>query len=176
MENVNNSVVGYYDDYLEKVMEVARLTTKDNSVLLSFNIEDGKCQSKVEMIELDGTRGAVKCVNFACTDAFYSNFLEKLVREYAQSTKIILTDIIDIDGDNQFTFRMVGESNDLFSVDGISKDYALKLKEISEQFVSDDSKSLVKVPDEAGISNSMGLVMLGLLMTIIVLTLTLFKI
>ena len=71
---------------------------------------------------------------------------------------------------------MVGESNDLFSVDGISKDYALKLKEISEQFVSDDAKSLVKVPDEAGISNSMGLVMLGLLMTIIVLTLTLFKI
>ena len=101
---------------------------------------------------------------------------QKLVREYAQSTNIILTDIIDIDGDNQFTFRMVGETNDLFSIDGISKDYALKLKEISEQVVSQDSKNLVKVPDEAGISNSMGLVMLGLLMTIIFLTLTLFKI
>ena len=124
MEKTNCcNVVGYYDEYLEKVMEIASLSSKDNSVLVTFNIEDNKCLSKV-----------------------------------------ILTDIIDIDGDNQFTFRMVGEDNDLFSVDGISKDYALKLKYLVDNYVAEDGKQKVKVSDEAGMSNVFGLVILGALM------------
>lgn len=165
MEKTNCcNVVGYYDEYLEKVMEIASLSSKDNSILVTFNIEDNKCLSKVELLEQNGDRGALKSVSFACTDSFYTTFLEKLVVKYAISGKVILTDIIDIDGDNQFTFRMVGEDNDLFSVDGISKDYALKLKSLVDNYVAEDGKQKVKVSDEAGMSDVFGLVILGALM------------
>ena len=79
MEKTNCcNVVGYYDEYLEKVMEIASLSSKDNSVLVTFNIEDNKCLSKVELLEQNGDRGALKSVSFACTDSFYTTFLEKL--------------------------------------------------------------------------------------------------
>lgn len=174
MEKENSCIVGYYEEYLEKVLEIARLTTKDNSILISFTVEDGKCSSKVELLEQNGDRGALKSVNFACTDNFKTNFLEKLVVEYAKTTNVILSDIIDIDGDNQFTFRMVSESNDLFSIDGISKEYALKLKSIVEESVATDGKQLVKVSDEAGMSNALGLTMLVSMMIIIILSLLVF--
>lgn len=174
MERENSNVVGYYDEYLEKVLEVARLTTKDNSILIGFTIEDGKCNSKVELLEQNGDRGAVKSVNFAYTETFKTNFLERLVVEYIKTTNVILSDIIDIDGDNQFTFRMVSESNDMFTIDGISKEYALKLKSLVEENVSTDNKQLVKSNNEAGMSNAMGLTMLVSMMIIIILSLWLF--
>ena len=166
-----NCKVGYYEEYLKKVLELAKMTTKENSILVSFSIEDGKCRSKVELLEQDGTKGNTKSVSFACTDSFYTNFLEVLVNEYSSTINIVLVDIIDMDGDNQFTFRMVGESNDLFSIDGISKDYAYKLKNIVE---SVNNKKIEDISSEAGISNAFGLVMLGSIMVVIFLTLMLF--
>ena len=168
-----NRKIGYYEEYLNKVLELTKMTTKENSILVSFSIEDGKCQSKVELLEQDGTKGDTKSVSFACTDSFYTNFLEVLVKEYSSSIDIVLVDIIDMDGDNQFTFRMVGESNDLFSIDGISKDYAYKLKNIVESIR--ESKVTINNSSEAGISNAFGLVMLGSIMVVIFLTLMLFK-
>lgn len=173
MNNTNSNVVGYYDKYLCKILDVARLTTKDNSVLISFSINDSKCNSKVELLEQDGTKSIEMNVNFACTESFYDNFLEKLVLEYSDIVSVVVTDIIDIDGDNLFTFRMVGESNDLFSVDGISSNYAKKLKEIvteGKDIALNKEKTLIKTTDEAGISNTFGLLILVLMGIVIILS------
>ena len=170
MNNTNSNAVGYYDEYVNKILDVARLTTKENSVLISLSIVDDKCNSKVELLEQNGSIGPSMCVNFACTENFYNNFLEKLVVEYSSFANIILSDIIDIDGDNRFTFRMVGESNDLFSIDGISNEYAKELKRLVEEGKIEDKKTLIKTNDEAGISNSLGLLIMGLMMVVIILS------
>jgi hypothetical protein len=167
MNKENN--VSYYDEYLGKILDIVKMTTKENSILICFNIEDGKCKSKVELLEQDGTVGALKNVNFACTENFYSNFLERLIIEYLKINEVALTDIIDIDGDKKYTFRIVGESNDLFSIDGISKEYALKLKEMVDK--PDTENAFI---NEDGISNTLSLVMLASLMTVIILSLIVF--
>ena len=173
MNNTNSNVVGYYDEYLNKILDVARLTTKENSILINFSISDGKCESKVELLEQDGTKTIEMGVNFSCTDSFYSSFLEKLVLEYTLVSNVVVTDIIDINDDDRFTFRMLGESNDLFSVDGISADYAKKLKKlVAEDNIRDkkEDKVLIKTVDEAGISNSFGLLILVLMGIVIILS------
>ena len=173
MNNTNSNVVGYYDKYLCKVLDVARLTTKDNSVLISFSIKDEKCSSKVELLEQDGTKGLEMSVNFACTESFYTNFLEKLVVEYFDIANVVVTDIIDINDDGRYTFRMLGEENDLFSIDGISDNYAKKLKKLvsdDKKSVQEKEKTLVKKPDEAGISNTLGLLVLLLMGIVIILS------
>ncbi len=168
---VAESNVGYYDNYIKKVLEVASLSTKENSVLIGLTIDDGKCRSTVEMIEQNGNRGVGKSISFACTDNFYRNFLERLVVEYSKVTNTVVADIVDVDGDDQFTFRMVSENNDMFTVDGISKDYARKLKEKVEN--PECNKVFVK-SSEAGLSNALGLTVLASLILVIFLTLLMF--
>ena len=167
----NESNVGYYEDYIKKILDVACLSTKENSVLIGLTIEDGKCRSTVELLEQNGKRDIGRSVAFSCTESFYTNFLERLVVEYSDTTNTVVADIVDVDGDDQFTFRMVSENNDMFTVDGISKDYARKLKEKVEN--REKEKVYVK-SSEAGLSNALGLTVLISLIVVIFLTLLMF--
>lgn len=169
--NMGESNVGYYDDYIKKILEVACLSTKENSVLIGLTIDDGRCRSTVELLEQNGNRCIGRSVAFSCTDSFYTNFLERLVVEYSEVSNTVVTDIVDVDGDSQFTFRMVSDNNDMFTVDGISKDYAKKLKEKVEN--KESQKTLVK-NSEAGLSNALGLTVLISLIVVIFLTLLMF--
>ena len=72
--NMGESNVGYYDDYIKKVLDVACLSTKENSVLIGLTIEDGKCRSTVELLEQNGKRDIGRSVAFSCTDSFYIIF------------------------------------------------------------------------------------------------------
>lgn len=169
----NCNIFSYYDEYLNKILDITKLTAKENSILINFSVDGSKCHSKVELLEQNGTIGTVKKVSFACTESFYSEFLEKLLIEYISISNVVLIDIIDMDGDNKFTLRVVGEFNDLFSIDGISKDYAYKLKKMIEDFK--EKKSDDKLGNnELGISNTLGLLVLGSMTIVIILTLMLF--
>ena len=66
---------------------------------------------------------------------------------------------------------MVSENNDMFTVDGISKDYARKLKDKVEN--REKEKVYVK-SSEAGLSNALGLTVLISLIVVIFLTLLMF--
>ena len=123
------------------------------------------------MLEQNGKRAIGRSITFSCTDSFYTNFLERLVVEYSDVTNTVVADIVDVDGDDQFTFRMVSENNDMFTVDGISKDYAKKLKEKVEN--REREKTYVK-SSEAGLSNALGLTVLISLIVVIFLTLLMF--
>ena len=98
-------------------------------------------------------------------------FFILLVVEYFDTTNTVVADIVDVDGDDQFTFRMVSENNDMFTVDGISKDYARKLKDKVEN--REKEKVYVK-SSEAGLSNALGLTVLISLIVVIFLTLLMF--
>lgn len=169
--NMGESNIGYYDGYIKKVLDVACLSTKENSVLIGLTIEDGRCRCTVELLEQNGKKSIGRSVAFSCTDSFYTNFLERLVVEYSDTTNTVVADIVDVDGDDQFTFRMVSENNDMFTVDGISKEYAKKLKDKVEN--REKEKSYVK-SSEAGLSNVLGLTVLISLIVVIFLTLLLF--
>ncbi len=113
-----------YDEYCESLLNIARLTTKENSVLISFNVDGDNCTNVVSFIQQDGTKDILKDSTFVCDEDFYKDFLEKFILEYSKTMVIAFNDSIDMNADGKYTYRVVTEDNDMLSVDGISLDYA----------------------------------------------------
>jgi len=113
-----------YDEYVESLLNAARLTTKENSVLISFDIIDDHCLSLVEFIQQDGTKDTLKNATFDCDDDFFKEFLEKFVIAYYENMVIAFNDSIDMNLDGKYTYRVVTDDNDMMSIDGITLEYA----------------------------------------------------
>ncbi len=132
-----------YDEYIESLLNAARLTTKDNSVLITFKVEDELCINSVELVQRDGTKDVLKKFSFICDDDFYKEFLEKFVLAYHDEMVIAVNDSIDLNADGKYTYRVITDDNDLMSIDGITLEYAnylmsLTTKEkVKEPFVKD---------------------------------------
>lgn len=125
-----------YDGYIESLLNAARLTTKENSVLINFNIEEEVCTNTVEFIQQDGTKDTLKKASFICDDEFYKEFLEKFVLAYYNSMVVVVSDSIDMNADNKYTYRIITDDNDLMSIDGITLEYAnylMKLVKTDEE-------------------------------------------
>lgn len=116
-----------YEEYKNSLLNVARLTHKDNSILIDFKVVGSDCYNSVYYIQRDGTKDLLKEENFLVDDAFYGEFLENLINEYYSNMKIAFNDSIDINEDGLYTYRIVTEDNDMLSVDGISLERAKSL-------------------------------------------------
>ena len=122
-----------YDEYCESLLNIARLTTKENSVLISFNVDGDNYTNVVSFIQQDGTKDILKDSTFVCDEDFYKDFLEKFILEYSKTMVIAFNDSIDMNADGKYTYRVVTEDNDMLSVDGISLDYANYLMELCKK-------------------------------------------
>lgn len=113
-----------YEDYINSLLNIARLTKKENSVLISFVVDNNRCSNVVNFIQQDGTNDLLENSVFSVDDDFYKNFLEKIVVDYCNNMDVVITDKIDMNEDGKYTFRIITDDNDMLSVDGISIDYA----------------------------------------------------
>lgn len=137
---------GTYEEYKNSLLNVARLTHKDNSILIDFKIVGSNCYNSVYYIQRDGTKDLLKEENFFVDDVFYSEFLEKLIGEYYSNMKIAFNDSIDINEDGLYTYRIITDDNDMLSVDGISleraKGFMKLVKENSDNNIFYNDKAL----------------------------------
>lgn len=122
-----------YEEYQESLLNIARLTNRDNSVLISFNVIGDECHNVVSFIQQDGTKDVLKDLYFICDDEFYKDFLEKFVVSYCANMVIAFSDRVDMNADGKCTYRIVTDDNDMLSIDGISLDYANYLMDISKR-------------------------------------------
>lgn len=113
-----------YDEYRESLLNIARLTTKENSILINFEVKGEMCSSVVSFIQQDGTKDVLKDSEFVCDDEFYKDFLEKFVKEYSETMVVAFNDSIDLNSDGKYTYRVITDDNDMMSINGISLDYA----------------------------------------------------
>ena len=135
-----------YEEYIESLLNIARLTTKENSVLINFNILGDTCSNVVSFIQRDGTKDILKDSTFICDDEFYKEFLEKFIVEYYETMVVAFDDSIDISLDGKYSFRVITDDNDMLSINGISVDYANYLmslakksqKKVEELVLNDD--------------------------------------
>lgn len=118
-----------YDGYVKSLINAARLTNKQNSVLINFDFIDDHCINLVEYIQQDGTKDTLKNETFACDDEFY-RLLEKFIVEYYKNMVIAFDDSIDMNSDGKYTYRVVTEDNDMMSINNITLQYANYLKEL----------------------------------------------
>ena len=121
-----------YEEYCESLLNIARLTNKQNSVLINFDIGDEICSNVVSFIQQDGTKDILKNTQFKLNDDFYKSFLEMFVRKYSDTMVVAFTDSVDLNLDGKYTYRVLTDDNDMVSINGISLEYANYLMSITK--------------------------------------------
>ena len=113
-----------YDDYIEKIFNIFRLSSKNSSIILSVDIVDSKCLIKLKIVSQNGDTKEFSDVTFKCDNAFYNDFLDSLIKRLNDDENFIINDIVNLDKDEFMTFRLVSSNNDLITIDGLTKEQA----------------------------------------------------
>lgn len=138
-----------YDDYIEKIFNIFRLSSKSSSIILSINIVDSKCLIKLKIVSQNGDTKEFSDVTFKCNNAFYNDFLDSLIKRLNDDENFIINDIVNLDKDEFMTFRLVSSNNDLITIDGLTKEQANHLDKL---FETDEKKEEILI-NNSGIAN-----------------------
>lgn len=138
-----------YDDYIEKIFNIFRLSSKSSSIILSIDIIDSKCLIKLKIVSQNGDTKEFSDVTFKCNNAFYNDFLDSLIKRLNDDENFIINDIVNLDKDEFMTFRLVSINNDLITIDGLTKEQANHLNKL---FETDERKEEILI-NNSGIAN-----------------------
>ena len=138
-----------YDDYIEKIFNIFRLSSKNSSIILSVDIVDSKCLIKLKIVSQNGDTKEFSDVTFKCDNAFYNDFLDSLIKRLNDDENFIINDIVNLDKDEFMTFRLVSSNNDLITIDGLTKEQANHLNKL---FETDEKKEEILIKN-SGIAN-----------------------
>ena len=138
-----------YDDYIEKIFNIFRLSSKNSSIILSVDIVDSKCLIKLKIVSQNGDIKEFSDVTFKCDNAFYNDFLDSLIKRLNDDENVIINDIVNLDKDEFMTFRLVSSNNDLITIDGLTKEQANHLNKL---FETDEKKEEILI-NNSGIAN-----------------------
>ncbi len=138
-----------YDDYIEKIFNIFRLSSKNSSIILSVDIVDLKCLIKLKIVSQNGDTKEFSDVTFKCDNAFYNDFLDSLIKRLNDDENFIINDIVNLDKDEFMTFRLVSSNNDLITIDGLTKEQANHLNKL---FETDEKKEEILI-NNSGIAN-----------------------
>ena len=138
-----------YDDYIEKIFNIFRLSSKNSSIILSVDIVDSKCLIKLKIVSQNGDTKEFSDVTFKCDNAFYNDFLDSLIKRLNDDENFIINDIVNLDKDEFMTFRLVSSNNDLITIDGLTKEQANHLNTL---FETDEKKEEILI-NNSGIAN-----------------------
>lgn len=138
-----------YDDYIEKIFNIFRLSSKNSSIILSVDIVDSKCLIKLKIVSQNGDTKEFSDVTFKCDNAFYNDFLDSLIKRLNDDENFIINDIVNLDKDEFMTFRLVSSNNDLITIDGLTKEQAIHLNKL---FETDEKKEEILI-NNSGIAN-----------------------
>ena len=138
-----------YDDYIEKIFNIFRLSSKNSSIILSIDIVDSKCLIKLKIVSQNGDTKEFSDVTFKCNNAFYNDFLDSLIKRLNDDENFIINDIVNLDKDEFMTFRLVSSNNDLITIDGLTKEQANHLNKL---FETDEKKEEILI-NNSGIAN-----------------------
>ena len=138
-----------YDDYIEKIFNIFRLSSKNSSIILSIDIVDSKCLIKLKIVSQNGDTKEFSDVTFKCNNAFYNDFLDSLIKRLNDDENFIINDIVNLDKDEFMTFRLVSSNNDLITIYCLTKEQANQLNKL---FETDEKKEEILI-NSNGIAN-----------------------
>lgn len=160
-----NSNLNYenYDDYIEKIFNIFRLSDKENSVVLSISLKKEKCTTKLKIVNKFGDTKEFSDVIFKVTEEIFETFISSLIKRLNDDENFIINDIVNLDKDEYQTFRLVSKNNDLVTIDGLTKEEANKLNKL---FETDEKKEELLINNN-GISTSNILILIIIVIIII---------
>ena len=161
-----------YDDYIEKIFNIFRLSSKNSSIILSIDIVDSKCLIKLKIVSQNGDTKEFSDVTFKCNNAFYNDFLDSLIKRLNDDENFIINDIVNLDKDEFMTFRLVSSNNDLITIDGLTKEQANHLNKL---FETDEKKEEILINNSGSANVWIFLLMIVVLVISFILIVMFFK-
>lgn len=146
-----NLNVDVYEEYINKIVDIFRLSSKKSSILFDIKIENYRASILLSLLNQNGSREKFRDVVLNCDYAFYHDFLLNLVKNVYQCGNISTTDIVHLSESDLVTFRMITTNNDLFSIDGLSMDNANSLLNICKNSAED--KTNLKISNHRGVGS-----------------------
>ncbi len=159
--------VDIYEEYIDKIVNIFRLSSKKSSILFDMKIQNYQAILKLSILNQNGEREKYQDVVLNCDYAFYHDFLAKLVHKIYDSGEIATRDVVRLSDSDLVTFRMITTNNDLFCVDGLNGDDAKSLLDLCPEKV-EEGKKLLKIPNHDG-KGSFWIILLIVILIFIVL-------
>lgn len=163
-----------YSEYQESLLKFSNLTTKENSILINFDITSSTVKNSVKTIQQNGHQEKLKDSEFEFDNLFKSDLLEPFIFNFAKNpnNKVVITDLGEDAKLNKFNYRMITENNDMVTINGLDKDYANyiadEVTKITYNSKDKEKVVLVKEMNQQGKSNT-----LVIILTIILISITL---
>ncbi len=139
-----------YEEYVDKVVNIFRLSSKNSSIVYRLKIENNKAIIKLSIINQMGANQEYSDQVMNCNEKFYQNFLIPLIEKINDNVEIRVKDVVNLDGDEFHTLRMITENNDLFAIDGLKPEDAKSFLERIDK--GKEIKPLI-VPNNEGKGN-----------------------
>lgn len=174
--NYNEIDKNNYNEYIEKILNIYRLSSKDSSILFNIKIENYKCYCSMSIIGRAGDKQEFSDVILDFDDKFFPEFLDVLVTKINNDVRIKVKDIVNLDGDSLVAFRMVTDNNDLFTIDGLSMEDAKHFEKICSDEFKSEAKGVYQINDTHGIGSfKMFLLMISVLVAAFLGIIAIFK-
>ena len=174
--NYNEIDKNNYNEYIEKILNIYRLSSKDSSILFNIKIENYKCYCSMSIIGRSGDKQEFSDVILDFDDKFFPEFLDVLVSKFNNDVRVKVKDIVNLDGDSLVAYRMITENNDLFTIDGLSMEDANHFKELCSDEFQSESKGVNQITNTHGIGSfSMFLLMISILVVTFIGIIAIFK-
>ena len=124
-----------FKEYIDKIINIFRLSSKNNSILLDLKLKNYQANAHLSILNNHtGEREELNSIIMDCDNDFTHYFLLPLVEKMKNIIIIETIDIVENQNSKLFTFRMITTNNDLFTIDGLSKNDANNLLEKAKEF------------------------------------------
>lgn len=143
-----------YDEYVEKIVNIFRLSSKKSSIIFEVKIKDYQADVCLSIVSQDGRREDFQDLALKCDESFYNHFLMSVLQSIDQNTDVKVRDIVKNENSSLVTLRIINDNNDLFTIDGLSEDDARYLLSKLGEIKESDNEKLMIVSDNIGASNA----------------------
>ena len=113
------------ENYINEVVNISKTSTEKMSILYNYQFNED-VYNDITIIDRNGNNKSYKYKFLIDDDLFV--LLNRLVKEFYDNNDVNIVDVIDLNKDNKYMFRMITKYNDLFSINDISYNRAIELK------------------------------------------------
>lgn len=142
-----------YDEYRQALNQLYSTSTQENSLILTFIVDNLKCKSTLSMKSADLQENIIKSGEFPYSVELAEKLLVPVIVDYNKYNKVFSSNIEILDGDRA-NFIARTSNNDSVIIMGIDMTLANRLKDIVTIKEEQGQKDFVSnVSNQKGISN-----------------------
>lgn len=143
-------------DYLAKLLEVLKESTKENSIIVEFNLEISRSSYKVNQYNLDGSIKEYEEKLILTKEEIIEKVIKTFLKELLKNRKILINNISSYK-ENTSSLKIISEDNNMCKINGLDNTNATYLSELVEKKM-EQSINQAKI-DERGVGNALGFIL-----------------